>query len=244
MSINNLSECFNRTVSFVNSNEYVTMGIVLGLIVFSAYIAPQLSNKTVALFDNPLVKLVIFLVVAYTARKNPTVGIIMAVCLLVILNTVSQRKIEKMIGDVVNDAKREHMDSSIPAIENIRNLDMQNILKLQGQPLGDSQNVANVQINPDSIQNIQQESKQMPQQTQGKCEQKMKYRDEFYPQYTDLEPNAYAARSNLVSGKGYDETCIANDSYPQSSVMGDTYLESNASVGPVAWDSTCGFASV
>lgn len=236
-TFDNLNSCLADTASYINSNEYITMAIVFGLIIFSAYVTPQLPNKVIASFDNPLIKLLIFLVIAYTAKKNPTVGIIMAVCLLVILNTVNQRKIEKMIGDVVIDAKREHMNSQIPAIDNITELDMQNIQRIQS--LGGVENVPHMEINPNSVQNIQQESKRMP-----KCDQKMKYRNEFYPQYADLEANAYKARSNLVTNTGYDETCIDNDSYPQTSVGADSYLESNVSGGPVAYDTVCGMASV
>ena len=84
----------------------------------------------------------------------------------------------------------------------------------------------------------------MPRPNEEKCNQTMKYRNDFYPQYADLESNAYTARSNLESSKGYDETCSANDSYPQSSVKGDTYLESNVGGEPTGFDTTCGFASV
>jgi hypothetical protein len=225
------------TLHLYLDTDYFTAKVVatLFLIFFIVYIIPKLPDSIIASFDNTLVKLLIFVAVAYAAKQNPTVGIIMAVCLIVILNTVNQRKTERMIGNIIASVKHEHME--VPAIENIRNLDMQNLQRLQGYPLMDSENANVVQLNPGSVKNIQQETKIV-----SSCDQKMKYKNEFYPQYTDLPQDEYSARSNLISSKGYDETCIANDAYPQSS--GDTYLESNDGAQPNPYNVTCGYASV
>ena len=232
-----ITSSLNNSITYINNHEHVSMGIAFALIIFAAYIAPQLPNKVIGLFDNPLIKLLIFLIVAYSAKKNPTVGIIMAVCLLVVLHTANQRKIEKMIGDAVIDAKKEHMAPQF--IDTIQNLDMQNIQNMQNMP--NSTFMKSVQMTPQSVKDIQSESKHMPGQ---QCDQKMKYRNEFYPQYVDLEPNAYTARTNTMATKGYDETCISNDSYPESSVMSDSYPESNVPGDLNAYNSVCGYASV
>lgn len=223
-----------KTMDYINQNEYLTMAIIFALIIFAAYIAPQLSNGVVLLFDNPIVKLLIFFIIAYTAKKSPTIGIIMAVCLLVILNNVNQRKVERMMGNIIsNISRREHMEA--PEITKLQDIEISNIQKLQN--IG---NVANVKLSPSQVADIQGESKVV-----ASCDKKMKFRDEFYPQYVDMDKNEYSARYNTVGDMGTDSTCVTNDSYPQVDNGGqNTYNESNAPVGINAIDSSCGFASV
>jgi hypothetical protein len=234
MSLDKAYESITKTIDTINQNEYLTMAIIFGLIIFAAYIAPKLSSNIILLFDNPIVKLLIFVLIAYTAKKSPTIGIIMAVCLLVILNNVNQRKIEKMMGNVIGSIQREHMN--VPEINRLQELELSNINELQAMGTVDS-----VKINPASP--IQNESKPMP--LQDNCDKKMKYRNEFYPQYTDMDKNEYSARYNTVADMGTDSTCVSDDSYPQVNNGGqNTYNESNAPVGLNAIDSTCGYASI
>jgi len=233
---NKMDSSFNNMIEKIKNNEYATMAIAVALIVFSAYIAPRLPGNVIELFDNPIIKLLIFLIVAFAAKKNPTIGIVLAVSLMVILHMSSQRKIEKKINDVVMQAKKENMTAEISAMQNqdlqtIQNMGPQN---MGAQNLGQAQVAPSVTMQPQAAQQIMTESKPAPS---GQCEQKMNYRDQNYHQYVDLSDN-YNIRSNGVnSDMGYSDNCSMDDT-------NNSYLESNVKGSVAAFDNTCGFASL
>jgi len=90
-------------------NEYVSATLSIVLILYAGLAAPRLPEQVAMWFDNILVKLVVFFLIAYTGRKNPTVAAIAAVGLMVTLQTVNRyftnKKMEGAIQQV--DKKRE-----------------------------------------------------------------------------------------------------------------------------------------
>jgi hypothetical protein len=229
-TLNKMESSLNNMIENIKKNEYATMGIAVVLIVFAALVAPRLPGTVIGLFDNSIVKLLIFLIVAFAAKKNPTIGIVLAVCLMVVLHISSQRKIEKKINDVVMQAKRENMTAEISAMQN---QDMQ-IMQNMGHPpqnLGQQQVAPTVMMQPEAAQQIMNETKPAPI---GQCESKMSYKNQNYHQYIDLDPSSYNARSNLINGVGYDDTCDSNEGY----------LESNVTDTIGAFSKTCGYSSI
>lgn len=228
-TFNKMDSSLTNMIENIKQNEYASMGIAVALIVFAAYVAPRLPGNILELFDNPIIKLLVFLIVAFAAKKNPTIGIVLAVCLMIILHTLSQRKIEKKINEVIMQVKRENMTAEISAMQQ---QDLQTIQNMGPQNIGQPQVVPSVTMHPHSAQQIMAETKSAPQ-----CEQKMRYRDQNYIQYADLQKNEYDARSNLVSSVGYEDTCSMDD--PSNS-----YLESNVKDSVAAYDKTCGYAVI
>ncbi len=238
MSVENvlgqMNSSLNKMVGNIKNSEYAFVALAVVLIVFAAYIAPRLPGNIIGLFDNTIIKVLLFLIIAFTAKQNPTIGIILLVCLMVLIQTASQRKIEKKIIDVVNQAKRENMTNEINQMQNadlsiIQNMAMgpQNIGQVKEQP--------SILIQPQTVHQIQHETKLAPVNG-GQCEQKMKYRDEFYPSYVNLQDSEYDARSNNINGVGYDDTCVSDNE--------GGYLESNPSDSIHAFSKTCGYSSI
>ncbi len=236
MSITNVlgqvNSSLNKVVGNIKNSEYAFIGLAVVLIVFAAYIAPRLPGNIIGLFDNTIIKVLIFLIIAFAAKQNPTIGIILLVCLMVLIQTASQRKIEKKIIDVVNQAKRENMTNEINQMQK-NDLNIIQNMAMGPQNIGQVKEQASVVIQPQAVQQIQNETKLAPVNG-GQCEQKMKYRDAFYPTYVDLDPNSYNARSNEINAIGYDDTCVSNENYS----------ESNVSDGVGAFDRVCAFAAI
>jgi hypothetical protein len=232
MSFNTVLEKINGTVSYINQHEYLTMAIIFGLIIFAAYITPRLPNKVIGLFDNPIVKLLMFVAVAYIAKINPNVAIVLVVCLMVILHTINQRKVENMIGNLMDSVRKED-----PEIVNLQNIGFDNIKKMQS--LENVQGTGSIVIDKNAVRDIEHESKDMSQ-----CNKKMNFRNEFYPSYVEANLDSYDAKYATEASMGSDSTCITNDAFPQTNIGGTNgYKESNV-VGINAADTTCGYASI
>lgn len=230
MSSNGILERIDTAITNINNDEHLKIGAIFGLIIFAALIAPKLSGSILILFDNPIIKLFAFIVVAYVANKNPTVGIIMAICLIIILHTINQYKIERKINYLVNAIKKEHMQ---PEINEIQINDIKRIQELQQMP--------QMQMTPQAVRLIQAETKNVDHE-----ECKMQYRNDNYQQFVDLEPDAYNARDNTMGTLGQDESCIDNDAFPQTGHVNsdNKYNESNFKGRISATDTTCGYASI
>lgn len=83
-------------------NEYVSAGLSLFLILYASLAAPKLPEKVARLFDNTFVKMVVFFLIGYTGRKNPTVAAIAAVALMVTLQTLNRYETDKMMEKAIN----------------------------------------------------------------------------------------------------------------------------------------------
>jgi hypothetical protein len=74
-------------------NEYVAGALTIFLIVYASLAAPKLPNYIAKLFDYTLFKVVIFFLIVYIHKKNPTVALIAAIALMVSLMTLDKLKL-------------------------------------------------------------------------------------------------------------------------------------------------------
>jgi len=185
-SLNDAAKNFDATVtnwlSFLD-NEYISGALIIFLIVYASYAAPKLPPYILKLFDNPLFKLLIFFLIVYSAKKNPTVAIIAAVGLMVTIHALNKLKLDQMLMRAV---QRENMDDLAM---------MQQPSRLTVEDAYSSEEM----IPESAVVGISEEVKSQPG-----CVKKSKYRNEFYPQYVNLNPEAYAARYNGKDVDGYD----------------------------------------
>lgn len=184
-SLNDAAKNFDATVtnwlSFLD-NEYISGALIIFLIVYASYAAPKLPPYILQLFDNPLFKLLIFFLIVYSAKKNPTVAIIAAVGLMVTIHALNKLKLDQMLMRAV---QRENMDD---------------IALMQPSRLTIEDAYSSEEMIPESaVAAIGEEIKSQPG-----CVKKSKYRNEFYPQYVNLNPEAYTARYNGKDVDGYD----------------------------------------
>jgi len=106
-------------------NEYVSAALSVFLVVYAGMAAPKLPERVARLFDNTLFRIVIFFLVAYSARKSPSVAAIAGVGLMVSLMTLNRydinnelRKIQAQAETVVQaDQEEEVDDEDLPELE-------------------------------------------------------------------------------------------------------------------------------
>ncbi|ARF09305.1 hypothetical protein Catovirus_2_254 [Catovirus CTV1] len=89
--MNSLDNTFKSYFPFVQ-NDVFTIAASLILIVYAAFIAPQISEQFASFLGNPFVKLIIFLVIAYICRYNPTVAVIATIAVIVSLMKYNEYK--------------------------------------------------------------------------------------------------------------------------------------------------------
>jgi len=186
-SLNDAVKNFDSTVtnwlSFLD-NEYISGALIIFLIIYASYAAPKLPPYILRLFDNPLFKLLIFFLIVYSAKKNPTVAIIAAVGLMVTIHALNKLKLDQMLMHAI---QRENMD------------DLALMQQQRGGLTVEDAYSPEEMIPESAVVAIQDEVKSQPG-----CVKKSKYRNEFYPQYVNLNPESYMARYNGKDVDGYD----------------------------------------
>lgn len=96
--INSFDSSVNNLMSYVNKNEYISSALALFLILYASLAAPKIPRSFAKVFDNNLVKLFMFFLIAYIARKNPTVAIIGAIGLMVTLIAINKMSVNDHIA--------------------------------------------------------------------------------------------------------------------------------------------------
>jgi hypothetical protein len=92
----------NKMLSFLD-NEHVSSALSLFLVLYAGMAAPQLPERVARLFENTLFRILIFFLIAYTARKNASVAAIAAVGLMVSLQTLNRYDINRSLNKVVGE---------------------------------------------------------------------------------------------------------------------------------------------
>lgn len=79
----------------VLDNEYVSSGISLFLVLYAGMAAPELPESVARWFENTFFRLLVFFLIIYMSKRDPTIAIIAAVGLMVSLQTLSKYNMEK-----------------------------------------------------------------------------------------------------------------------------------------------------
>lgn len=202
-------EQFNDSVksylSFIDDNEYLSAGLSLFLILYAGLAAPQLPEYIARLFDNPIFKLVIFFLIAYSAKKNPTVAIIASVGLMISLYTLSRIKLNKSLMSLIKIKKdqngansAENLAEKVEAMQNGNGHD-----GIEVQSTVEQENV----IPAAALTELQEEEGSVIAETlvpPAGCTAKADYRNSFYPQYVNMSTDNYNARYTGADIGGYD----------------------------------------
>ena len=200
----------NSFMDKVDHNEYAATALSLFLILYAAVAAPRLPAYIVRLFDNVFVKLLIFFLIAYIARKNPTVAILSAIAVMVTLLTLNKISVNDKI---VRMARQEAMQGSmsgavpsglpveaVPAVPENISMEEASVMKMMNIP-----EEALSEIRPHVPAEVKQEvsgesgaplSQGTPFVNTG-CVRVANYRDSFYPQYVNMNPQVYDEKSHI-----------------------------------------------
>lgn len=213
-NLENMTNQFDNTVrnwlSVVDDNQYVSTALSLFLIVYAAYAVPKLPEYVLRVFDNPLVKLLLFFLIAYTARRNPTVAIIAAVGLLVTLQALNKMKLDQMMMGLV---QREAIEGNRG--RSVMGHGMGEMAQMEeGDMSMEDMRRAEMEMPRESFEDIEEEVNggngsteellPAPQTPGTQCVKRDNYRNNFYPQYVNMKPDAYMARYSGNEVNGFD----------------------------------------
>jgi hypothetical protein len=166
-----LNEQVSDVLLPINQNEYISAGVSLLLVLYASLAAPQLPDGIVKLFDNTFVKLIIFFLIVYIAKKDPNIALISTVAVMVTLQTLNKVDFNKQLSNIYSTimyGKVEGMD--------------------------EKSNPGTMLVEGDAISKIDEDTLNEIANETASCEKTMSYRNEFYPQYVNMKPDVYLAR--------------------------------------------------
>ncbi len=173
----------------VDKNKYVSSAIALFLILYASLAAPKLPRRFAKIFKNPIVQIIIFFLIAYTAKKDPKIAIIAAVGLMISLYTLSKYNFDDKIINYLDTEYKYYKEKIIR--KNIKDV------------RGPQHQVAEEDLNKMSL-DVNRNLHKIPLGTQESCTKVAKYRNDFYPQYVNMKPWPYESKYPGNTVKGYD----------------------------------------
>ncbi len=179
----NLNTAVEQGLETTRRNDYLSAAISLFLIVYAGYAAPRLPDSIVRLFENNWFKLLLFFLIAYSAKGNPTVAIIASVALMVSLMVLTDRRVDKKMMELVDRAAESR------GIRDLRRYgrDIEGDVKRGAQDLRHGLEVGG--------QDIRGNVAALGHEVEGmSCHADVDHRDSFYPQYVNMKPDSYMAR--------------------------------------------------
>jgi hypothetical protein len=194
--VQRFDDAMNNWFSPLRTNENVATITLLILIIYASWAAPRLSEGFVRLFDHWLVKLVVLLLIAYSAKQNPAVGVVAAVAFLVTLQILNKMKAERMMMSYIQDNE----SSAAPVIINNTVPERQQPPRPANMVLEEAQ-FPTKYVNGESLAQLNEDEKD----EENGCVKKANFRNNFYPQYVNLKPDAYMARYTGADVPGFDE---------------------------------------
>ena len=186
-NIDNIIKSFDSNVkdifSYVDNNEYITIGLALFLILYASFAAPMLPRSILRLFDNPIVKLLVFFLIVYVARKNVTVAIIAAICVMVTLHALNKLKLDEIMRARIHHETEQYNNQMMTREQNLMPEEM-------------------------ALEEVSVHDENIPEEAvaglQNQCVRQAKYKTDFYPQYVNMKPDVYQAKSAGMPVSGFD----------------------------------------
>ena len=98
METTNKNDIISNSLSIIKENKYILMGLIITLSLYSSQWVTNLPENFLDIFDNPIVKFIIFIIISYVSIDSPAIGIIINIAVLVTLQVSSNIKIRKEIN--------------------------------------------------------------------------------------------------------------------------------------------------
>lgn len=181
-----------NALSILDRNEYVSAALTIFLILYAGLAAPQLPEYVANLFDNPLFKLLILFLIAYSANKNPTVSVIAAIGLMISIHTLNRIKLNKGLLAMMA------MQEQAAAEEQVAPEIVPEVVPESAQMVEGFRQDA---LSEEMLSELDAEGQAAA--AEG-CARQANYRNSFYPQYVNMKPDAYMARYTGNDVGGFD----------------------------------------
>ena len=120
-----LDEKLSTHLDFLD-NEYVSIGLSVGLAAYGSILVNDLPEKVLQMLDNIYIKILLFLVVILISRrrKTPVLAIVFAICLVLTLQTLDKHKIDKKMKNIADHGKKQQTQILEPYDPSIINSEM------------------------------------------------------------------------------------------------------------------------
>ena len=96
----------------VLDNEYVSTALSLFLVLYAGMAAPKLPERVARLFESTLFRILVFFLIAYSAKKNASIAAIAAIGLMVSLQTLNRYDLNNSLKSVLKDSASAEDESS------------------------------------------------------------------------------------------------------------------------------------
>lgn len=172
----------NKAFSILDKNKFVISGLIILLIGYSAVVAPNMPEKYIRWIENPIAKIIVFLLIVLVARRNVTIAILLAIGYMISLHRLSKFIVKKAV------AKRfipQPHPTPVPHKTVIKETTGGNV---------------EVPVHPDELASMH-DGKPDP----SSCTKKVKYNDFPYPKFVNMDPSAYIAKDDIKDVKPYSD---------------------------------------
>jgi multisubunit Na+/H+ antiporter MnhF subunit len=93
-------DIIESSLNYLTENKYIYTIVFTLIILYSSMLGPNLPENIVELFDNPIMRIIIFSLIGYIANKNIEISVLIALCFIIILNYISEKKINNNLKQV------------------------------------------------------------------------------------------------------------------------------------------------
>ena len=91
-------ESINNNIELLFKNELFLNIIKCILIYYIIFVSFKLNNELTVLFDNSIIKMLLIIMIFYTATYDIQVSVLIMLCLLFSLNTLNKNKLNDLLN--------------------------------------------------------------------------------------------------------------------------------------------------
>jgi hypothetical protein len=80
---------------FIAQNDYIATVVTVLFVLYAGMVGPQLPDFIRNLFDNPIIKILVFAFIAYKGNNDPRMAIIISIAFVIVLNYIAENKVKE-----------------------------------------------------------------------------------------------------------------------------------------------------
>lgn len=84
---------FSEQIDMILANPYISGALLLFLVLYSSMARPSMPDWVAKLFENPLFRLLIMFLIAFTATKNTSVALMVSLTFMITLTLISEKSV-------------------------------------------------------------------------------------------------------------------------------------------------------